>query len=252
MNTASFFDHFYNQAQKNCLLVMDCQGIVINVSASFTAHFGYKTSDITGKSFRILFNESDQRLKKPEEEMALVVQTGQADDENYVVDMKGEETWCSGESILVRITDGDPFIVKYIINLQDKKHIPLFFRDTEELLHKIFASSTAVPMLILDGSMKIENVNDAFLQLFEIKERPPLESRVSDLDHPFWKDPATRKNIINILVANDTQRHNEFEFSTKNGETKKIMMDSKKIDSQSTSGRLIFILITEVTSKTGN
>ena len=249
MNTALFFDDYYHNAQKNCLMIMNCQGIISNCSQSFSKNFGYDTKDLMGKNFSVLFNELDIQQKKPQQELGLVIANGQADDDNYIIHQKGHEIWCTGESLLVSGTDGDKYIVRDVINLQAKKQVQLFLRDTEELLQKTFESSSEIPMMILDGSMKIENVNQAFLQLFEIPERPPSDSRLSDLDHPFWKNPQTKRDIMNILVANEPQKQKEFLFSSKTGEMKLIAMDSKTIDKQSTGGRLIYILISDITPK---
>src|SRR5688572_19393980 len=192
MNTARFFDFYYKNAKVNAIMIMDPDGIVLDVNKSFTSNFGYSNDDIRGKNFNLLFNESDRNKGVPQQELATVAAKGQAHDENYIINKEGEAIWCTGEAMLVEGGDGENYIVKDIINLQSKKQVQLFLNDTEELLERIFHSSKEVPMMILDGSLKVQRANAAFLRLFEMKEAPAKGSRLADLSHPFWNDEAVK------------------------------------------------------------
>jgi PAS domain S-box-containing protein len=246
MNTANFFEHYYNNAQVNSILIMGPDGTVLDVNNSFTKNFGYRNEDIKGKNFSLLFNEADKQQNKPQLELNTVTSTGQSNDENYVVDRHGNQVWCTGESILVVGKDGEKYIVKDIVNLQAKKQLQLFLTETEELLQRIFESSTDIPMMILDGTMKIQKVNAAFRDLFEIQNEPKPGCRISDLDHPFWNNPDVKKELSRIIVTNEPLRHKEFSFQTKSGEQKTVRLDSKVIERHSSIGRIIFIIMEEV------
>jgi PAS domain S-box-containing protein len=169
-----------------------------------------------------------------------------------VVDKNGHEIWCTGESILVFGGEGNKYIVKDIVNLQAKKQLQLFLTATEELLERIFDSSSDIPMMILDGTMKIQKVNGAFLNLFELTYNPGPGSRLSDLDHPFWNNPDTKKELSKIIVTNEPFKHREFLFYTKSGEMKILKADSKIIDRQSPVGKMVFIIMEDITPKTNN
>ena len=252
MNTSQFFDYYYNNAEVNSIMVLDTDGIVLDVNNSFTNNFGYKNDDIKGRNFNILFNEPDQQQNKPVIELETVMTKGQAHDENYVVDKKGHEIWCTGESLLVYGEEGKKYIVKDIVNLQAKKQLQLFLTVTEELLERIFESSTDIPMLILDGTMKVQKANAAFLDLFEITRNPVAGSRLSEFDHPFWHSSDIKKELSNIIVMNEPLKRREFLFYTKSGEMKVVSVDSKIIDKQSPAGRIIFIIMEDITPKNSN
>ena len=248
MDTARFFDDYFNNAAVNAILVMDPYGIVLDANQSFIKNFGYEKDEIKGKHFKILFNHLDQTLRKPEKEVETVLSTGQANDENYIVHKNGHEIWCTGETILVKAADGQSYLVKDIINLQAKKQLQLFLSATEELLQRIFDSSGEIPMMILDGSMKVQKVNQAFVDLFEIGGMPDAGSRLSDINHTFWQQQSIKKELSSIIVTNQPLRRKEFMFTTKSGETKLVMIDSKIIDNLQ-NGKTVFLIIEDITPK---
>lgn len=245
MDTSRFFDSYYNNAEVNSILIMDTDGTVLEVNRAFTNNFGYSNDDIRGKHFSLLFTRQDQERRKPESELSSVITKGQSHDENYVINKAGKAVWCTGESMLVEGEGGEQYIVKDIINLQAKKQLQLFLRDTEELLERIFESSHEVPMMILDGSLKIQKLNAAFMTLFEIEETPEPGSRVADLEHPFWNNEDLRNELRQVLVNNEPLRSREFSIE-KAARERKIRLSTKIIDSRIRVGRTLFVIVEEV------
>ena len=225
---------------------MDCKGVIFDVNQAFTTNFGYSKNDLKGQNFNILFNEFDRGKNLPELELETVTASGQAQDENYVVDKEGLEVWALGESLLVSNEEGEKYIVKDIINLQAKKQLQLFLNETEELLERIFESTKDLSIMILDSRMKIIKANRAFLHLFEIQDAPFEGSRLSDLNHPFWSNEEIKNEIRNIIINNQPLRHREFLLETKRGIKKKVKFDSQIIESKTGMGRKIFIMIEDV------
>jgi PAS domain S-box-containing protein len=248
INTASFFEYYYNHAEVNSIIIMDTDGIVLDINKAFTKNFGYNKEEIKGRNFNILFIQKDNEKEKPAQELATVLSTGQSHDENYVVNNNGHAIWCTGESVLAISKEGKKYIIKDIINLQARKHLHLFLKDTNDLLKRIFESSNEIAMLILDGSMKVQKVNTAFLQLFEIETMPAGGSRVSDLPHPFWSSHEIKMEIRKMLVDNQPLTSKKFHFTTKSGEQKTLMVNSKIIDRPTAMGRQFFLILEEVTS----
>lgn len=117
----------------------------------------------------------------------------------------------------------------------------------EELLERIFESSRDIPMMVVDGSMKVVKVNEAFLTLFEIMERPKQGSRLSDLNHSFWDSKEIKAEISATIVNNQPLRRQEHHFVTKAGEEKKIILDSRIFEKQAPEGKSIFIMIEDIT-----
>lgn len=241
---------YYNNAEVNSIVVRECDGSIRNVNKAFTTNFGYQNEDITGRHFKMLFTLLDRQTNRPQLELDTILSKGQSY-ENFIVDKKGQAIWCTGESILVTGEEGKNYIVKDIVNLQTKGPVQLFLSDTEELLERIFATSKNLPMLILDGSLKIQRVNAAFLRLFELPAPPAIGSRLSDLEHSFWNNEEIKQELSKSLVTNEPFRQKEFLLSTNSGKSKTIWLDSKIIDSQAGMGKIIYILIDEVYHNVG-
>jgi PAS domain S-box-containing protein len=245
MNTSQFFSDYYHNVEVNSIMILDSDGNIVDVNRSFTQNFGYRNEEIKGKHFRILFSEKDSEAGKPQQELKTVFSRGQCYDENYIVDKRGHAIWCTGESVLVSGEDGKKFIVKDIINLQSRKQLRLFLQQTDELLERIFDSSKEVPMIVLDASLKVQKVNDAFLRLFDLSDAPPKNCRLADISHPFWKNGNLKAELSKILVSNEPLRAKAFSLETASGEKKVVHLDSKVIDQPLGSGRKIFIILTE-------
>lgn len=249
MNTDKFFHDYYNNAEVNSILIMECDGTIRDVNKSFTNNFGYHNEEIAGRNFNILFTPWDKSKDRPQQELETVVSTGQSTDENYVISKEGHAIWCTGESLLVRGEEGKKYIVKDIINLQAKKQLQLFLGEAEDLLERIFAHSKDIPMMILDGSLKVEKVNGAFLQLFDLEQAPATGSRIGELEHPFWKTEDIKRELRQIIVNHEPIKKREFGFESKSGAAKTIRVDSKIIESQITMSKKIFLIIEEINAR---
>jgi PAS domain S-box-containing protein len=246
MNTSTFFDSYFNNARMNSIIIMNTEGIVLHVNDSFTNNFGYSNQEISGLNFSVLFSKKDKEKNLPTRELETVLAIGNANDENYVVHKDGTAMWATGESLLVKGPNDEKYIVKDIINLQSKKQFELFLHETEELLERVFESSKEISIMILDGSMKILKVNNAFTKLFEISEIPEFGSRLSDLDHSFWSDPVMKQDIRNVIVKNEPIKNKDILLETKSGK-KMIRIDSKTINKEQGTGKKIFIIIRDIT-----
>jgi PAS domain S-box-containing protein len=246
MDTTLFFDAYFKNVEMNSILIMQCDGTMLSVNQAFTHNFGYTTEDVAGKNFSLLFNQSDQEAGVPQEELQMVRANLQANDENYVMDKNGAAIWCIGEAVLVDGIEGHKFIVKDIINLQSKRQLQLFLTETEEVLDRIFETSMGMPMMVLDGGMKILKVNSSFVQLFKLTKAPAAHSRLADMDHPFWSSNALRAELANILVTNQAIKNKRY-LLQEDGETKTILVNTKIIAATKDKSRRIFVLINEPT-----
>ncbi|HZH66935.1 MAG TPA: PAS domain-containing protein [Flavisolibacter sp.] len=246
MNTSRFFEHYYKQAQVNSIMILDTQGVVIDVNKGFTKNFGYTAEDIKGKNFSLLYTEADLEKNRPQNELEAVTTMGQASDENFVLDKSGHPIWCTGESILVPGEDDTKYIVKDIVNLQTRKQLQHLVTNTGELLNRVFQSSKDISILVLDGSMKIEKSNAAFLELFELQESPVPGSRLSDINHPFWNSEELKTSLRQLLIFNQPIKEQEFLLKTAAGKEKTIRVDSIITAGHEGTGKGIFIMLEDI------
>jgi PAS domain S-box-containing protein len=246
MNTSRFFDNYYKKARVNSLMILDTNGVIIDINQGFTKNFGYTAEDVKGKNFSLLYTKADLDTNKPQRELEAVITNGQASDENYVLDKNGHPIWCTGESILAPGEDDTKYIIKDIVNLQTKKQLQLLVADTEALLERVFQSSKDIAILVLDGSMKIEKANAAFLQLFGLAESPVPGSRLSDINHPFWNSEEIKTSIRQLLISNQAIKEQEFLLETAAGKEKRIRVDSRIMAGHDGTGKSIFIMLEDI------
>jgi two-component system CheB/CheR fusion protein len=161
----NFIEALFKNARQNAALLMQTDGTVSAINNAFTDHFGYQEKDIVGKNGMILFTEEDQRKGLPEKELQNVLLTGQANDNNYLVNKNQQLTWVSGESILVKNNEGQSIILKILQNIHEQKTSSIAINNLNTLNESILSTIKDV-VIVLDNNLNIIKVNDAFLSLF--------------------------------------------------------------------------------------
>lgn len=245
MNTAGFFQSYFENAVIHCILIMDAEGSVLDVSKSFTKNFGYQLEDIRGKNFSILFSDEERQIQKPQHELAKVLKAGQASDENFIIHQNGAPIWCTGESVTVPSEEGT-YIVKDIVNLQTTKQVRFLLTEAETVLDTLFKSSAEIPLMILDGGMRIQKINQAFKDLFDLGEQEIEHAKVSDLNHSFWNSPELKKELRSLIVHKIPMVNSIYPLQTSGGETRRISMKSKCIQKNGESETKFYIMLEEV------
>ena len=76
LNTSGFFEAFFNNARYNGIILMRCNGEIININKAFHIRFGYLPEDLISKNFSVLFTETDRKINKPERELQTVAEEG--------------------------------------------------------------------------------------------------------------------------------------------------------------------------------
>jgi PAS domain S-box-containing protein len=249
MNTGFFFDSYFNHAEINCMMIMDCDGTIMKVNRAFTKNYGYSNEDIAGKYFDLLFIEKDKQEGKPELELETVMKLKQSHDENYVVDKNGIPIWSTGETVLVEGGEGKTYLVKDIINLQSKRQLQLFLNQTEELLERVFESSKDIAMLILDGSMKVIKANPSFARLFNLPKLPSPGNRLAEIGHAFWSSSMIRTELTNILITNQPLRNKKYLVQETEEESKTILINTRVIEGNADVGKKVFVIVDDLTGQ---
>jgi len=245
MDTSEFFDSFYNNAKENSVVIMDTEGVILKVNNAFTLAFGYSNNDVAKKNFSLLFTEEDKKTGKPKVELQKAKAQGFASDDNYLMHKDGTRIWTSGESIFIRTTKQENYIVKVVQNIHAQKQLEGFLAESNEFVESIFESIRDAGLIVLDSLMKIIKVNGAFIKMFEIETSLKEGSRLTDLDHPFWNRDDVKKEIRNVIVTNRPLKEKQFQMETRSGQIKTISLRSKSIYSEPAMEREILILIKE-------
>ncbi|MGI8892112.1 MAG: PAS domain S-box protein, partial [Bacteroidia bacterium] len=168
ITTDGIFDALFKNSRENTIIILSKEGTISDVNKAFCQKFGYSPSDVIGKYFNIFFNDRDIQKGLPEQELEEVKEKGSAEDNNYLVNKDGTETWVSGESILVKNDVGDEYILKIIQNIHPIKELQHTLKKEYEFSHNIIMSIND-SLIVIDDKYNIHKYNNSFCTLFNWK-----------------------------------------------------------------------------------
>jgi PAS domain S-box-containing protein len=243
LNTSGFFETFFNNARYNGILVMDTQGVIININEAFHLRFGYAVEELKGKHFSVLFTEKDKEIKKPEIELQNVLTEGSGSDENYLIHKDGNKVWVTGESVYIENTKEEAYVVKIVHNIHAQKQLERFLLQAHEFIDTVFDSIDESALLLLDSRLRIIKVNKAFMEMFELAQPVGEGNRLSDIDHSFWQRADVKQKILQFLTMYNISGTTIFEMENKSGQFKKIGFQAKLVESVPGSDRKLLVMI---------
>ncbi len=185
--TFDYFEALYEKTKENTVIIMETDGTIAAVNSAFTERFGYEEDDIIGKNSKILFTEEDRQKGLPKLELDKVQQTGQSNDNNYLVNKNKEKTWVSGESVLVKNKNGKKIILKVVQDIQKQKTSENSISALNSFNENILQSIKDV-VLVLDADMNIVKANEAYKQLCD-------------------KNDIEKRNVSDFLGTTDSESH---------------------------------------------
>lgn len=241
INTSSFFDSFCKNARHNVVIIMDTEGIILEVNDAFTTSFGYKTEDVLQKNFSMLFTEEDKTKNKPQMELQTTKTTGSGSDDNFLVQKSGKSVWVNGESVLVTGEDGISYIIKIIHNIEAQKQLERFLVESNDFIETILESITDRALIIIDSGMKIIKVNSVFVDMFNLPAYPEEESKLSSIENSFWHSAEIKQLLRNVLVRNEPLQKVKLEYKTNDG-SKHIELSSKFLHSHNADSRVLLVI----------
>lgn len=168
----SSFDYYralFDNPKKNSVMLLDDEGIILEVNRAFLLSFGYEEADLIGEHFGMLFTAADQERDLPMREVRMVMEEGQSFDNNYLVNRSGSLTWASGESVLLTNAQGRKCILKVIQNIHVQKESERSIVRLNNFNESILASIEDA-VLVLDPELRLVKANRAFLELFSLAE----------------------------------------------------------------------------------
>jgi PAS domain S-box-containing protein len=189
-NHLNYFNSLFHEAKENAVLLLDTDGIILEVNKAFISSFGYERTDVCGNHFEMLFTEEDKAKDRPDKEIAAAVSQGQAYDNNYLVQKDNVITWVSGESTLIKDEAGKIYVLKIIQNINEQKisenAIISLSNFTDSILKSIEDG-----IVVLNKNLKISRANESFSRLFALGE-----TKITDIDFAKLIVPYDKNNDL--------------------------------------------------------
>lgn len=67
--------------------------------------------------------------------------------------------------------------------------------------------------------------------MFELKKAPITETKLSQIEHPFWKNADLKKMLTDIVVSGKGMKNIRFSYKSSAGKEKNVEITSKLMDS---------------------
>ncbi|HEY4063662.1 MAG TPA: PAS domain-containing sensor histidine kinase [Puia sp.] len=191
-----YYNSLFNHPRTNSVLLIDPNGIILDVNRAFLLSFGYEKEDIVGQNFAILFSEADRKKDLPSREINTVLDEGQSFDNNYLVNKDQSLTWVSGESLLIGNDKDQKCVLKIIQNIHMQKESEYSIVRLNNFNENILGSIEDA-VIVLDKDLKILKANRSFLQIFNF-----ADSHVAKIDfRQFIRSFDINDELYNIILS---------------------------------------------------
>jgi PAS domain S-box-containing protein len=245
LDNSNFYQQIFETSKQNAMIIMDAEGYILQSNKAFEDHFGYTEKDLFGKHTRIFFTDEDQKLKKPEMEIATVKEHGMAEDNNYLVHKDGSLIWVMGESVLIQSESG-LYISKIIHNIHAQKVMERFLVETNEFVESILKTIKDA-LVVVDSDLRILKGNKAFYELFGIPQETIEGILLYDLNYAFWNDSGMQGKLEMMIEENDFFEQKQFEWKKPNDTTRILNVTAKVMDYNADKKKRILLVISDVT-----
>jgi PAS domain S-box-containing protein len=173
---SEYYHALFDNPKANSILLIDANGIILETNRAFLSSFGYEKEEVTGHHFSMLFTEEDCKKDLPAREINTVLDAGQSFDNNYLVNKNQNQTWASGESVLITSDQGVKYILKIIQNIHQQKESENSIIRLNNFSESIL-SSIEDAVVVLDEHFEVLKANKAFARIFDLSAQ-----QMSNLD----------------------------------------------------------------------
>lgn len=234
------FRSLYEQSKQNCFLLMDTEGIVISVNESFTKCFGYSREEIEGKSASILFTPADLEKGMFIDELKKTLECGESKDNNYLVNKDQTITWVTGESVLTKTDDGEPFIIKIIQDINQRKTSELALQSLNDFNENILASIEDA-VIVLDADLNLIKANNGFKKLFKASSPDLNTLNIAELIKPYDKNNNLLESIKNTITTRESFSNSQIELEVFPGQKRYFDVLCKPLPGESEDHVLLIV-----------
>src|SRR5579872_5094274 len=230
----SSYDYYralFETPQRNCVLLLDAGGFILEVNRAFVSSFGYDADDLIGEHFSMLFTAEDRAKDKPMREIHTVLDEGQSFDNNFLVNKNNVRTWVSGESVLLSNTQGQKCILKIIQNIHTQKESEYSIVSLNNFNENIL-STIDDAVLVLDQELQIVKANRSFYRLLDQSDASLPGAGMRKLPESFEIKGELSAAVAAALGTGNCKPPFEFEFEDTGGVKRAFEVSCSRLDSQ--------------------
>lgn len=223
-----YFEALYKNTKENTVILIKPDGVIAAVNTAFTDCFGYEENDVVGKNSAMLFTKEDQEKGCPQREINKTLQTGQANDNNFLVHKNCDKIWVSGESILVTNEDDEKMILKIVQNIHKQKVSENSVVELNTFNTNILESISDI-VIVLDQKLNIIKANKAFLSLCNNDDE--AKNNISCFLNRSGSDQKLLNSLKEVITSQTGFNKKEAEIETPEGNKRTFEISCNLLDS---------------------
>jgi PAS domain S-box-containing protein len=243
-DTSGFYYHLMKNSLNNACLLLDKDGVVLQINEGMRKALGYKDEDIIGKHFSIIFTEEDIKKKRPEIELMTVLSKGSANDNNYAVHKDGTLLWVNGETVL--ISEKPAYMLKVMRDISEQKLLESFLIEANELTEDIL-DAMVEPLLTLDKEFKIVKANRAFYKIFGFTAEDVKGHCLPDLGLGMWAIPELEEKLQKLIIHEIELFNIDVSFNLPGQANSVFNVAARLIDQGKQKQQKVLLLIHDIT-----
>jgi PAS domain S-box-containing protein len=246
VNMSAFLKSMLENSRIASILILDKDGVILEISQGVKISYGYFPEEILGKNFSVLYSVEDQKNNKPGKELKEAFENGYAADNNYIMHKSNASIWSHGETIFVKNEEGDTFFIKFIYDINQQKLLERFLIASNRFSHSILETINEA-LIVLDENLNIIIANASFYRSFEIKKEDDIfKKSFFEISNESWNIPRLKELLYNVLPRNSSIKNFDVEFNFSSG--KKIFrLNAQQVTEEGEKQQKILIAFDDVT-----
>ena len=224
----------------NSVLIIDPNGVILEVNKAFLNSFGYSKEDLVGENYSLLFSEADQKKDLPLRELRTVMDEGQSFDNNYLVNKNKTLTWVSGESLLLTNDRSQRFILKVIQNIHSQKESEFSIIRLNNFNENILGTIED-GVIVLDENLKILKANHSFTQLFNFSDQDVSKIDFKTFINTFDINSELYQTILGVFQSKSNISRIQLEMDSWSGEKQTFDISCTRLAEQGEQTNLLLI-----------
>jgi PAS domain S-box-containing protein len=239
-SSLDYYRALFDHPKSNAVLLIDHNGAIVDVNRAFLLSFGYEKDDLVSQNFSMLFSDADQKRDLPLREVMTVLSEGQSFDNNYLVNKDRTLTWVSGESLLIKNTDQQKFILKIIQNIHRQKESEFSIMRLNSFNENILGSIEDA-VIVLDKDLKILKANRSFTQLFNFSDQQVARINFKEFIQTFDVNFELYNVIVGTIQSNLLISKIQLDLESGHSEKKTYDVSCSKLDEQGEQSNVLLI-----------
>ena len=241
LSSLNFFEALFKRLKENTALIMNSEGIILEINSAFSTAFGYEKDDIVGRNFSILFTEESIQKDMPKREIRMALKEGQAFDNNYLVRKDKKQVWVNGESVLLKDAGDNSYILKLIYDIQVQKESEASIIQLSDFNDQVLGAIEDV-VIVLNEEQVIEKANRSFFELFKNISPEALKTNLSSLMDASPRSLKFLKSITAVFDSGEGFRHKSLTLLTPENVERVFDVNAVYLSKQAGAKQLLLIL----------